>query len=620
MRQLVRGAVLSFLAGYLLWSLLWNGYLGKYWLWPFLAIVPNDWHGTMAYVVAGNIYIGLIGLLLVAVFGRLGRWPELARRAWSRAGGRPAARRAAAPLPPHVDPSTWPELRADGATNAADLLDRELKAGRVTDVDHARITHAWKSLPRTDNVRDILARGAAACPHGSGKRDLSRRTGHHDLHTRQVRVGVVADDDRNPTELRDAGVALDPSLLGTSAVALGPSSTTDRIVRPVVESLCLQALAGQAAVIWVTSSDHHGGADHGNFDAVVRAGTQAAGHGLDLYADSQDPDMAGAMLAEALVGDVADTLPGGDSRRAATALAQLLGPFRAAHDRFPDVAELRDLLSVPDAVDDLRAALDGLQHLAQLRELQAYGQQPADVISLLGNRIALLDRPAFEGFFTPPRDGAAPRRMYALRHLDQPVRIRIELPERAHAEAARIMARLVLAQFGACAAARADRSLFAALVLDDAAQTVTAQGLRGLQRLQDNNAGVLLALRTLNDVPEPLRRPLLSRVGCQIVCAGVTTWDAAPVSEAWGEAWVETRTVTDRQLVADEPMTRVMHGLRKIVTGRHVTAQSVTVKQERRQRWSASDLAHELPAQHAVVAVTSVRGERTAPLLTQLDA
>ena len=50
------------------------------------------------------------------------------------------------------------------------------------------------------------------------------------------------------------------------------------------------------------------------------------------------------MLAEALVGDLAATLPGGDSRRAATALAQLLGPYRAAHGRFPAVPELRELL------------------------------------------------------------------------------------------------------------------------------------------------------------------------------------------------------------------------------------------------------------------------------------
>jgi len=83
--------------------------------------------------------------------------------------------------------------------------------------------------------------------------------------------------------------------------------------------------------------------------------------------------------------------------------------------------------------------------------------------------------------------------------------------------------------------------------------------------------------------------------------------------------WVETRTITNRQLVSDEPMTRVMHRLRKMVTGRYVSAESVTVRQEQRQRWSASELANELPPGHAVLSMTTVRGERTPPVLTNLN-
>ena len=171
------------------------------------------------------------------------------------------------------------------------------------------------------------------------------------------------------------------------------------------------------------------------------------------------------------------TLPGGDSRRAATALAQLLGPFRAAHGRFPAVPELRELL------DGAPAGAGRAAHgprgrpvtTALLRELDARERQSersGDIGVLLADRIALLDRPAFAAFFDP----TGSTRQVSLRALDHPLRVRIDLPERGHAEASRILARLVLAQFTECAVARADRSLFACLVLDDAPHTDHRRG------------------------------------------------------------------------------------------------------------------------------------------------
>lgn len=103
-----------------------------------------------------------------------------------------------------------------------------------------------------------------------------------------------------------------------------------------------------------------------------------------------------------------------------------------------------------------------------------------------------------------------------------------------------------------------------------------------------------------------------------MVCAGVTPWDAERFAEVWGTEWVQTRTVTNRQLVSDEPFTRVLHAVRRLATGKHVTAESVTVRSEQRERWSASDLANELQPEHLVLSLTTVRGERTPPILTKL--
>ncbi|MFF7653441.1 ATP-binding protein [Streptomyces sp. NPDC007983] len=629
-RRLISGALIAGLCGWLVWSLLWNGYLGGYWLWPMYLLTPDSWYERGGNTDAGwwsqRIYIGVCVAVLAVLFGRVGHWGEvwrryvtpLFRRAWDETDA------AAEPSRPEADPVEWPHLRAAGAHGAADRLAADARAGAMNDVDHARIEHAWQSVRAGRNslaafTDTVLRHGAASHGHPSGARDLPARTAEHDLLARQVRLGTALDDPRNPYQHRGAGLALDPDVLGTSLLAVGPpgSGKTGRLVRPVVESLCLQALAGRVAVVAVGAAGAGLGTDEA-FDVVVKIGRPDSVYDFDLYGGTTDPDEAAGILAEALIGDMAASLPGGDSRRAATALAQLLGPYRAAHGRFPAVPELRELLDgAKTAVGALREALEAAGERAQARELEARVRQsgaPGDVGALLADRIALLDRPAFADFF----DTTGDRRPFSLRALEHPLRVRIDLPERGHAEASRMLARLVLAQFTECAVGRADRSLFACLVLDDASHTITPEALRGIQRLRAAHAGAVLTLRTLDDVPEALRSALLGAVGCRMACAGVTTWDGARFAEVWGTEWVETRDVTDRQIISDEPFTKVLHFIRKVVTGKAVTTQSVTVRKVERERWSASELAHSVPAGHAVLSVTSVRGEGGPPVLVDL--
>ncbi|QGV78215.1 ATP-binding protein [Streptomyces ficellus] len=611
-RRLFAGAVIALLSGWLLWSLLWNGYLGYYWLWPLLVLTPDEWRtqpGTWA--TASYVYYALVGGGLLVFFARIGHVPEIWRR-YARKKDTPPP-----PPPPGADPVDWPELRDAGLTEAAQRLAEATRSGALRDVDYARIRRAWQGVRThpdrlaafTDAVR---VHGPAACAHPSGVRDLPVRTAAHDLATAQVRIGTAADHPRNPYARRTTGVALEPAVLGTSLVAVGPagSGKTVRLVRPVVESLCLQALANRAAVVAVTA---HGSAlaPDQAFDVIVSVGRPDSSHDLDLYGGADDPDEAARMLAEALVGDLVP-----DSRRAATALAQLIGPYRVAHGHFPAVPELRELLGgAPGALAALREAV--ADDPAQLRELDARQRQAErgdDVGVLLAERIAFLDRPAFARFFTTGPEG----HRFSLRAVEHPLRVRVDLPERGHAEASRIVARLLLAQFTEAALGRADRSLFACLVLDDATYTVTADSVRAVQRLRSANAGVVLALRTLEDVPEALRGPLLGAVGCRMAFAGIASWDGGRFAETWGTEWVQTRDVTNRQIISDEPLTKALHFMRRLVTGKAATAEAVTVREVERQRWSASDLAHAVPPGHAVLSLTGVRGEHVPPLLVDL--
>lgn len=620
-RRLFSGAIISLLSGWLLWSLLWNGYLGRYWLWPLLVLTPDSWRAdATAWANASYVYYAVVGGGMLVFFARIGHVPEI----WQRYVVRRRTPARPAPPAPEADLADWPELRGAGLSDAAARLAEAARSGALGDVDFARIRRAWQSVharpERLAAFADTVRRhGPAACAHPSGLRDLPVRTATHDLVTGQVKIGTVVDDARNPYARRTTGVALEPALLGTSLLAVGPSGSgkSVRLVRPVVESLCLLALANRAAVVAVTA---HGSAvaPDGDFDLVVSVGRPGSTHDLDLYGGADDPDEAARMLAEALVGDLAAGLPGGDSRRAATALAQLIGPYQCVHGHFPAVPELRELLGgAPAALDGLRAALEARGEASQLRELDARARQSArgdDIGVLLSERIAFLDRPAFAEFFRTDGEG----RQFSLRSIEHPLRVRIDLPERGHAEASRIIARLVLAQFTEAALTRGDRSLFACLVLDDASYTVTGDSVRAVQRLRSANAGVVFALRTLEDVPEPLRGPLLGAVGCRMAFAGLAPWDGGHFAETWGTEWVQTRDVTNRQIVSDEPLTKALHMLRRLATGKAATAEAVTVREVERPRWSASDLAHGLPAGHAVLSLTSVRGEHAPPLLVDL--
>ncbi|MEU1128067.1 ATP/GTP-binding protein, partial [Streptomyces sp. NPDC005899] len=567
-------------------------------------------YGAYAVILAGTLW----------PFARAGRWRAEAREARTRVPADPPGCPAPAPAPAQAGTgrATWPELRAAGLTEAADVLGAAVRAARMNDVDCVRVDHAWtraRTAPDRSQAFEaaVLRQGPDAFLHPSGHRDIPLRAARHDLLAGQVRLGRCVDDERNPYARRGSGAALDPAVLGTSLLAVGPSGAgkTTRLVRPVVETLALQALAGRSAVLAVCAAGTPLGPDDA-YDVVVKLGDASSVYDFDLYGGTLDPDEAAATLAEGLAGDV----PGLDSRRAALALGQVLGPYRAVHGHFPAVPELRELLAGSEqALSALREAVRAGGHDSMLRELEARVRQagtPGDAAAVLADRVALLDRPAFAGFFATGEQA----RPFSLRSLEQhPLRVRVDLPERAHAGASRVLARLVLAQFNAMAAARADRSLFAGLVLDDATGTLTAQTVRGLRHLRSVNAGAVLVLRTVDDVPEELHSALLGAVGCGMIFSGITTWDGRRFAEAWGKEWVDVREVAQHTVYADQPLTRALHALRRMATGKAVTTEAVTVRRVERERWSASALAYELPAGHAVLSLTTVKGEHAPPLL-----
>lgn len=618
--------------GFVVWMLCWKNEVPLFE--ATAALFPQSYSraGGNAYAAAlagDSTYIP--GTLLIAwPCAKYGQWGRLFRRNPAAAAARQPAFAGAKPPAPRSEPgdlggaaetspADWPELRAAGRRDVAERLAAEVRDGRMNDVDCVRIREAWSLVHGRREGADefsasVLELGGGACLHPSGERDVPRRAAVHDLLGSQVRIGTGLEDKRNGYQYRGSGIALDPGVLGTGLLAVGPAGAgkTRHVMRPVAESLCLQALAGRAAVVTVAGADADLGPKEA-YDVVIAPGDPTSRYDLDLYGGTTDPDLAAWLLADALVDG-----PEAEQRRAATALGQLLGPYAGAHGHFPPVPVLRELLDgVPHAYAALREAVEGAGAPALLRELNARERQsarPGDIGSQLADRIAMLDRPAFAGFF----DTSGRSRPFSMDALAHPLRVRIALPERGHAEASRILVRLLLAQFTATVTSRRDPSLFACIVVDDAAHAVTPATVRALSSLRSARAGVVLGLRSLDDVPENLRGPLVGTVGCRMALSGVSPWDGGFFSEAWGTTTVETRDITRTPDQSGGMVRRTSRGVRRLFTGEAVTTESVTVREVERERWSASDLAHGVPAGHAVVSMTTTGGEHAPPVLVDL--
>ncbi|OKJ92608.1 ATP/GTP-binding protein [Streptomyces sp. CB02400] len=578
------------------------------------ALITDSYEPMSSAFFTYSLYT-VVTLLVLWPFARLGGWLPYAKALFAPPPTGTAVGKTAFDRPR----SQWPALHDAGQHEAAEVLTAEVNEGRANDVDCARIEHAFAVARRGATLAafsdTVLRQGGAAWTHPSGARDLPHRTARHDLLAGQVRIGRWVAAERAPQPYHDAGAALGPDVLGTSLLAIGPSGSgkTRTLVEPVTEALALQALTGRCAVVAVSAAGNPLGRDDA-FDVIVRIGDPSSVHDLDPYAESDDPDEAAAILAEALTGDL-DTV---GTQGATTALAQLLGPFRAVRGRFPTLPELRELLEGDEGtLTPLREALASSGNDVMRRELDARLRQTGtlgDPGQLLADRLALLNRPVFTDFF----GGGGPSRPFSLRAVaHHPLRVRIDLPEHGHEEAGRLITRLVLAQFHAVVR-ESRRTHFACLVLDDATDTVTAESVRRIQRLRSQNAGVLLTLRTVGDVPEALHGPLYGAVGCRMAFSGVTTWDGNRFAQTWGTEWVETTEIAKHTVFADQPMTRFLHALRKWLTGKAVTTDAVTVKQVERERWSASELAHSVPPGHAVLSLTDVKGEHAPPLLVDL--
>jgi hypothetical protein len=144
--------------------------------------------------------------------------------------------------------------------------------------------------------------GAAAFCHTSGQRDLPVRFARHRLDERLLKLGMVTDEARNPTQLQGHAFGLNEEMLRTSLLAVGPpgSGKTRSFALPIVEHLCLQSLANAASVV-VIDPKGDDFAIPGWFDIDIDLTNPEGSWGFDLYGGAASAEEAADRLAAALL-------------------------------------------------------------------------------------------------------------------------------------------------------------------------------------------------------------------------------------------------------------------------------------------------------------------------------
>ena len=212
---------------------------------------------------------------------------------------------------------------------------------------------------------------------------------------------------------------------------------------------------------------------------------------------------------------------------ARNALMGLVMAYHRVNDRMPTLPHLLHYLRDGKSREQLAGIYPPrAEELFDLRRIDYLSEGRYDVLGSLDAALQPLTRRPIVRMFAAPGEG------YAIADLLRgPVRVCFTLPVGRYPRVARILGRLIVAQFThAVLDPSVERRHYKFLVVDEAHNFVTPAFSAGMAQARSNRAGYILTFQDLAQLHnDTLAADLLSNAGIKIVMGGLGERDAGAV-------------------------------------------------------------------------------------------
>jgi hypothetical protein len=188
--------------------------------------------------------------------------------------------------------------------------------------------------------------------------------------------------------------------------------------------------------------------------------------------------------------------------------------------------------------------------------------------------------------------------------INQPVRVRIALPQTHYPEMSHTLARLITSQF-ITTATHGNDDILKCLIINHTGTLIDDHTAATLPQLRAHNAGITLLTHTLTEIPDHLHPTVFSSFGGKAILGGI---DAGDVDIA--SSWFGSHETTE---------TSFGHSYNHSNDGITITSTSRNTRLIRKPRWAPEDINHVLTPHHALITLTRRNGERSLPTLVKLD-
>lgn len=339
--------------------------------------------------------------------------------------------------------------------------------------------------------------------------------------------------------------SLSPDMLRTNLLIVAPpgSGKTSSIFRPLIEYL---RRIGASAIFFDSKGQDF---PPEAFDLNFELNDPANSIKINLFS-GDTPAQAGERLGEALIPNLSD-----DKQYyvdvAKDTCAALVSAHYAVYNLFPDLTELLLYLSEPDKIAGLGERVQTLSQSGQLSYLEIerlnaglmrinslLTNTKKDTLGSLNTAITPLTTSAASALLVanPGRTGG--EQVFTIEEmLKVPRLVRLSLPVAENPRIAPIIGRIILTQFNfAVLSPRCNRNLLKIAAVDEAHNFITASIAKGMAQARSNNAGFMLALQTLSQIPDDsVLDTIFASAGNKLVMAGVGDQDAERFSKTYGE-------------------------------------------------------------------------------------